>query len=145
MTNEVAERWMIAVLSLFAAFLCYLATCSANAEPYTVRYQNTDPLRSVSALRICQGATCVEAPSVCGPGATCTATLELALGTFTTTALVATTASGPWSLPSNALQIAVLNADQRCLASDFCRADFDRSGTVTATDFSRFLRAFSGL
>lgn len=141
------EDWIgLAGSTLLIAALLYLATCAgagmAGATEHEVRWVNTDPTRTAGALRVCQLERCVDVPASCGPGATCATVVDLAPGAWPTTAFAAELEAGPWSPPSNVLDIRVAMEPADCLALDACRFDADGQGTVNGLDFLRFLGAF---
>lgn len=139
MRNDDYGRLGLAAAMLALAALCYLATCAtANAAPYTLRFQNPDPTRAYASIRTPWGV--VAAP--CAPGATCSVVIDAPIGPRTITA-EATADGATWSPTSNALSAMIAPAPADCLALPACRFDADVSGSVTVSDFGAFLRAFS--
>lgn len=138
MRHDDYGRAGLAAATVALAALAYLATCSAQAAPYVLRFKNTDATRAYASLRTPWGV--VAAP--CAPGAICSVTIDAPIGRQTITA-EATVDGSTWSPTSNAIAALIAPAPADCLALPACRFDADLSGTVTVSDFGAFLRAFS--
>lgn len=139
MTNDSYGRMGLLAATVALAVLAYLAACgTANAAPYTLRFQNPDPTRAYTSLRTPWGV--VAAP--CAPGATCSVVIDAPYGQRTITAEA--TADGlTWSPTSNAIVKLIPPAPAECYAIPACRFDADLSGSITVADFAAFLKAFS--
>lgn len=144
--SESGYGWAgLAAASVCLAMISYMATCgTARAAEHEVHWINTDPTRTAGALRVCQADRCVDVPADCGPGATCATVVDLDPGAWPTTVLAALDPAGPWSTPSNELEIRVAMEPADCLALDACRFDADGDGRVAGSDFLRFFAAFGG-
>lgn len=126
------ESWVF-----LAAIGFYVLTCStADAEPYTLRFQNPSQVFAYTQLRTPWGI--VAAP--CAPLATCSVVIDVPIGKQTVTAEA--TAGGAWSATSNALAVLIPPPPSQCLAQAPCRFDADLDGTVSGTDFRAFVAAF---
>ncbi len=111
-----------------------LMVSSAYAAQTPIHYQNQDPVLTSTALRVCNAIGCAPYASTCGPRAICTLTADLPPGTYPVW-FQASEDGTTWSADSNQLTFAVPSTR----ACDF---DYDRSGTVTISDFGVFLRYF---
>jgi hypothetical protein len=128
----------------------FLFCGQAKADPFTFKYKNPGPYQS-NFIRVCLGGTCRPGiASVCGPGVTCSFVDDLPVGTNVITLQQAILAAGPWSDVSNAVTYVFMKpppdpaaaAALACVASDWCRSDYDNSGTITGLDFGHFLAVF---
>lgn len=134
--------------TLLAAALCLVAG-SASADPYEVRFRNSDPVRTMHALRIhmqdAEGWIVVtEIAADCAPLALCSAEVSLLPGHYLAH-LEGRGDVGSWSIASNVEEVtAAPNPAVACMApgNEACRSDYDGDGEVTASDFGTFLGVY---
>lgn len=134
------NRAILAGVCIVGAALIYLASCGpAGAADHELRFRNADATRSTTAIETPWGTV----PVACAPGATCSVTVTgIEFGRYpriTIRALI----GADRSEPSNALERVIWPSAEECLALDACRSDYDATGTVTVSDFSRFLSSFA--
>ena len=142
---------------LHVVLILLTCACLASAEPHEIRFRNGSDTTPIALVRICsvnpaEIESCEDLTSPCGPSANCAETVDLAPGEHSI-ALRAAPEGGEWSEESNRITVTIeaeagpmapeARAALECMASDFCRADFDSDGAVTASDFGVFLREFS--
>lgn len=140
----------VAALTVLAAILMFIAFCAPHAfaveVPIRFRHPGGDP-RAYDAVRLCDASVCMDLTlaAPCAPGATCTATADLAPGSREH--WLRGLSGADESAASNVRLLTIAAEPEpldpaACLAMLACRMDADGDGVVTGSDFARFLTVF---